>query len=147
MLLGASLSFGALLVVGVALTFRVIPVFRNTKISKLFLLSHSLIVVAFILLSEPITAVSKETTYGDLYWPYLIVPGFHIYWPLKCLIDVWLPPILRMHGVAERTVSFNTVVLMPGVGGAIVGGTLWYLIGRFFEWKWGEKEKWHSQSR
>lgn len=65
--------------------------------------------------------------FGDVYPPYLIVPGIHILWA-TAEMGRWCG--LHLNGLFEPyTVSVISVVIVPGVAGIILGAVQWYVIG------------------
>lgn len=69
-----------------------------------------------------------DSPYGDVYLPYLGVPGLHIYHPANVFFgDTVFPWLLGF--MEPFPASVLTVVVGPGLVGLLVGGGQWYLVG------------------
>jgi hypothetical protein len=67
----------------VALLLQRFSRFGGLSTSRLLLVSHTLIVLLFLLASPLLHA--SDPMYDDVYGPYLFVPGVHIYHPASVL--------------------------------------------------------------
>jgi hypothetical protein len=81
--------------------------------------------------------VGEDGGYGDVYFPYMIMPGTHIYFPAAWVGRLVFPQLLSMF--SQFTASVISVVILPGMVSLLVGSLQWYLIGRVLDWNETEK--------
>jgi len=122
--------FGAFLVVGLAQLIRQSPRFARLPTGLLLALSHTLIMCGWLALSPLYIAAERaiDSPYGDVFVPYLLVPGFHIYNPASVWFGRVAFPWLLGH-MESFPASVICVVIGPGVVGAVAGGLQWYIVG------------------
>jgi hypothetical protein len=65
--------------------------------------------------------------FGDVYLPYLIVPGIHIYGPADYIAKGLYPLCKSLFG--NYYASVLVVVVIPGIAGLLLGSCQWLLIG------------------
>jgi hypothetical protein len=103
---------------------------RVTKRGTGFVLAaaHTIVMVVELAVAPLVIAGMRDSPYGDLYPPYLLVPGLHIYHPSSSFFgDVVFPQLL---GIMDSfPASVLCVVVGPGLVGMLVGGLQWYVLG------------------
>jgi hypothetical protein len=74
------------------------------------------------------SAANDGSPYGDVYVPYLLVPGIHIYYPAHLLFGQvvfgWLLGSMR-----PFPASVLCVIIGPGLVGLLTGGLQWFVVG------------------
>lgn len=90
--------------------------------------AHSLTIIGFLVVAPLYVWATWGSPYGDVYVPYLLVPGIHIYHPANRLFAAevfhWL---LRYMDALPASILY--VIVGPGLVGVVVGGLQWWLIG------------------
>jgi hypothetical protein len=104
--------FGAVLVVCLAQLIRQSPRFARLPIGLLLALIHTLIMCGWLALSPLYIAAGRATDspYGDVFVPYLLVPGFHIYNPASVWFGRVAGQVVRSaarSSRSERTVNWQ----------------------------------------
>jgi hypothetical protein len=131
-------GFGAAGVVLLALGLHLIPRYRNRSSGALLAASHTLIVLLFLLLAPLCIAAEWGSPYGDIYGPYLLVPGIHIYHPAGLLFGEVVFPWLLGY-MKSFPASVICVVVGPGLIALFVGGLQWYILGAIWD-------RWHHSA-
>jgi hypothetical protein len=125
MLLIMIAGVGATLVVGFSQLLRLFPRLAVLPTGLLLAASHTLVICMWLALSPLYIAAVWGSPYGDVFVPYLLVPGVHVYWQ-------WFAPKV-FPWLLGRMESFHAsgicVILLPGMVGLLVGGLQWYLLG------------------
>lgn len=123
-------SVGAMLVVGLAQLLRLSRRLARVSTGLLLAASHTIIVCGWLALAPLYIAAERaaDSPYGDVFGPYLLVPGAHIYHPANVWFgQVAFPCLLgRMESFPASVIC---VVVGPGLVGLLVGGIQWYLLG------------------
>lgn len=118
-------------VVLLSIILRKISVFCHLSSPMLLVCSHSLIILLFLLLAPIFIVWIWGSPYGDIYLPYFLVPGGHIYHVTGLVFNQ--PFFLWLLGFMEPfPASVVCVIVGPGFLGLIIGNLQWYLIG--FVW-------------
>jgi len=135
-------GFGAMLVLGLAQLFRLSRRLARLSTSLRLVVSHTLIVCVWLALSPLYIAAERaaESPYGDVFVPYLLVPGVHIYYPVCVWFGQVAFPWLLGH-MESFPASVVCVVVGPGVVGLVIGGLQWYLLGTVWECLAGKRER------
>jgi hypothetical protein len=120
---------GVFLVVSVALQLRKLTRFKEWPYRRLFVLSHTGLIIIFVLMFPLQVLLLEPSPYGDIYWLFFVVPGIHIYWPLKVGAQWLAPSVIAVSGIGDYAAGIVVVVLAPAVGACFLGGGLWYLCG------------------
>lgn len=124
-------GIGAIAVWIVATLLRFVGIFVSRSGAR-FALAHTLIIIIALAISPLVIMAQWGSPYGDIYWPFLFVPGVHIDYP----IHRWLsgPLFHWLLGHAEPFLaSVLTVIVVPGLIGLLVGGAQWWLIGSIWD--------------
>ena len=94
--------------------------------------AHSLVIFGFLVVAPIYIYLTWDSPYGDVYGPYLLVPGIHIYYPVNLLFG---GPVF--HWLLGHTESFPASVLCvivgPGLGALVIGGVQWWLVGTLWD--------------
>ena len=122
-------AVGAAVVVGFAQFLRLFPRLARLRAGPRMALSHTLIMCGWLALSPLYIAAERaaESPYGDVFVPYLLVPGVHIYHPASVWFGQVVFPWLLGH-MELFPASVICVVVGPGLAG-LVGGLQWYILG------------------
>jgi hypothetical protein len=120
------IGLGAIIVVGVAHLLRQSSRLSRLSTGRLLLISHTLIVLFFLLVAPLMSA--SEPQYSDVYLPYLLVPGIHIYHPSNLLFGRVVFPRL-LESMESYPASVLCIEIGPGLVGLLVGGLQWYILG------------------
>lgn len=101
MLLAAGI--GAACVVGLAQLLRNLPRLGRLRAGTLLASSHTLIVCVFLAVSPWYITAERavDSPYGDVYLPYLLVPGVHIYQPASMLFGQAMFPWLTAAAIPD----------------------------------------------
>lgn len=106
----------------------VVPRAANWGSGKRLAVAHTGLLVAAMALAPLWILSDPEPMYADVYLPYFLVPGPHIWVPsarfFGATVAQWLGEFL-----APRAVGVLCIVVGPGLVGLLVGGAQWYLIG------------------
>jgi hypothetical protein len=101
--------------------------------------AHSLVVLGFLALAPLYIQATWGSPYGDVYAPYLLVPGIHILYPAD---RVFGGPVF--HWLLGHMESFPASVLCvivgPGLVGLAVGGAQWWLVGAAWDRVFGSRQ-------
>jgi hypothetical protein len=128
-------AVGACLVIGLAQALRLSPRLARLPTGPLLAVSHTAIVCGWLALAPFYIAAERaaDSPYGDVFVPYLLVPGVHIYHPAS----VWFGRV-AFQWLLARMESFPAsvlcVVVGPGLVGLLAGGLQWYLLGAAWDW-------------
>ncbi len=127
-------ALGAGLVVGLTCFLRLLPGVVCWHTGPLLAISHTLIVCVWLAISPLYIAAERKfgSDYGDVFVPYMLVPGVHIYHPA----NLWFGQIAfpRWLGHMESfPASVICVIIGPALVGSVAGGLQWYIIGAIWE--------------
>lgn len=134
-ILGSTLFalIGAVIVVGFGVILRR-RLLRRASLPSALATSHATIVVISIAL-YPIRVLCASAPFDDVYLPFMLVPGIHIYW-----LGYWLGRCidLAFHSQLLAMLSFHSVsvlvlVVIPGIICLLVGTLQWYLLGHLWQ--------------
>jgi hypothetical protein len=127
-------GLGAAGVVGLSLLLRQLSRVGRLRTGAVLAGSHTLVVCGFLCLAPLYIAAEQEAVspYGDVYVPYLLVPGVHIYHPVSVLFGKAVFPWLLVY-MESFPASVICVVVGPGLVGLLVGGVQWYLLGAIWD--------------
>jgi hypothetical protein len=136
-------GIGAALVIGIALLLRLFPRLARLRPGPLLAVSHSLIICGLLAYSPLYIAAERAAAspYGDVFVPYLLVPGIHIYYPAS----VWFGQVAFpwLLGYMESfPASVICVVIGPGLAGLFAGGLQWYVLGSL----WQRLANWRTEA-
>lgn len=67
--------------------------------------------------------------FDDVYVPFYVVPGIHIYLFTGRLAR-WVDPLLFLDRVPPHAAAVLAIVVAPGLVGIALGGALWYAVAR-----------------
>jgi hypothetical protein len=123
-------AVGVAQVVGLARLLRLSPRLARQPTGLLLAVSHSLIMCGWLALSPFYIAAewASESPYGDVFVPYLLVPGTHIYHPASVWFEQVAFPWLLGH-MESFPASVICVIIGPGLVGLVAGGLQWYALG------------------
>jgi hypothetical protein len=121
---------GAGLVTGGALLIRRFVLQASRMHAVHFVTSHSLIILTLMALGWEGFLIPPGF-YDDVCWPYLFVPGFHLYWIGGQIAQTFSPSLFKMFSSHEA--SMIGIVIIPGLTGLILGGLQWYILGYLFQ--------------
>jgi hypothetical protein len=111
-------------VIWVALMLRAVHCFSRLSIGGALALSHSLIIVLFLAAAPLEIARQWGSPYGDVYCPYLLVPGIHMYFPgpwLSGILTAAIALSLCKLLVHKPFVGLFSSVLALAIGSAATG--------------------------
>lgn len=131
---------GAVMVISLAQLLRRSPRLARRPTGLLLAVSHTLIMCGWLVYSPFYIAaeLAVESPYGDMFVPYLMVPGVHIYYPAsEWLARVIFPWLLRY--LESFPASVICVIIVPGLVGLVVGSLQWYGIGVAWDWLSGKR--------
>jgi hypothetical protein len=121
---------GVVMIVGLARLLRETRRLSRRSTGILLAVSHTLIVCGWLAVAPLYIAAERaeNSPYGDVFVPYLLVPGAHIYHPASVWFGrVAFPWLLgRMDSFPASVIC---VVVGPGLVGLLAGGVQWYLLG------------------
>jgi hypothetical protein len=118
---------GWLAVIGLARCLTIIPGARRWALKYRLLASHTGIVTALMAYSPISIRANWGSPYGDVYGPFLLVPGFPVYYPAARLSDPAFAPLLRH--MESFPASVITVIVLPGLLSILLGGVIWFTAG------------------
>ncbi len=113
-------------VIGATVAAR-IPFLRSYALPARLAASHTAIVVFLTACSPVYIAADPASDYGDIYPPFLYVPGFPVLWCSAVLGNFAAPLLLRVF--AFYTASVIAIVVLPAVISIVIGGCIWFCIG------------------
>jgi hypothetical protein len=135
-------------VVVLAQFLRLSPRLARLPTGPLLAISHTLIVCGWLVLCPLYIAAERaaDSPYGDVFVPYLLVPGAHIYRPASewfgRVAFPWL--VGRMESFPASVIC---VVVGPWLVGLLVGGVQWYLLGAVWDRLVGRRGQKNGHSR
>lgn len=131
----ASGGLSAAIVIAFAFATRLMFKSSDWPYRRLLLCAHSMAMLVMMAIAPLyIIAIANGGPYGDVYVPYLIVPGAHIYWIVAQVGEALFQSLLV--ACSPFLASVIAVITVPGLLGACLGGLQWYFIGSivdFFE--------------
>jgi hypothetical protein len=109
-------------------------VLHRVSLAAALAISHAVIVATFMALYRvPFFWPGPD---GDVYIPFMLVPGIHIYFP-ACWLGRHVDLAFRS-GLLERmsfhSASVLVLLIIPGIVCFLVGTLQWYLLGRLWLW-------------
>jgi hypothetical protein len=105
-----------------------LPRFTRRGTGFLLAVAHTGLMLAA-MAAAPLWILSDpEPMYANVYAPYFLVPGPHIWVPSAQFFGATVAPWLDEF-LAPRAVGVLCIVVGPGLVGLLVGGAQWYLIG------------------
>jgi hypothetical protein len=125
---------GAFLVIGGATIFNNLQWITIRSLAWRLVLSHTLLLLIFVLLAPYFLVADWGSPFGDLYLPYLIVPGFHVYSLAAFVPEYFFSTLMEM--TASYPASVICIIFIPAYTGLLTGGLQWFLIGYFYEKIW-----------
>jgi hypothetical protein len=119
---------GAGIVVLVARVLRLAPGVRSWRTGAVLAAAHTAVLLALMLAAPLYIAAFDDSPYGDVYGPYLLAPGIHIYYPARLLFG---PPVFGwlLGFMQPFPASVLCVIIGPGLVGLLAGGLQWFVVG------------------
>jgi hypothetical protein len=94
--------------------------------------AHALAILGLMVVAPLYIRLTWGSPYGDVYVPYLLVPGIHVTYPADQLFGG-----LVFRGLLGQMESFPASVLCvivgPGLVGITVGGLQWWVVGAVWD--------------
>ena len=135
-------------VVVLAQFLRLSPRLARLPTGPLLAISHTLVVCGWLALCPLYIAAERaaDSPYGDVFVPYLLVPGAHISHAASAWFGRVPFPWLLGH-MESFPASVICVVVGPGLVGLLSGGVQWYLLGAAWDWLGGGRGQKNGLSR
>ena len=118
---------GWVAVVGLARCLKLVPYIRRWPLKYRLFASHTGVIAALMAYSPVYIRSIWGSPYGDVYGPFLLVPGFPVYYPSGRLSDLAFVHLLRY--LESFPASVITVIVLPGLLSILLGGAVWLTVG------------------
>lgn len=105
-----------------------LPRVRRWQTSYRLAAANALVVLGFMAVAPLYIQANWGSPYGDVYGPYLLVPGIHITWPANMVfggsVFHWL-----LRYMESFPASVICVIVGPGLVGVAAGAVQWWVLG------------------
>jgi hypothetical protein len=128
----AMAAVGAFGVILLGALLRYLPRARRWQTSYRLAAAHALVVLVFMGMAPLYIQAIWGSPYGDVYPPYLLVPGIHITYPADLVFSGPVFHWLLGHMEAFPA-SILCVIVGPGLVGMAAGGLQWWGVGKVWD--------------